>query len=298
MKKLSHLGESGNIQMVDISSKIPTLRRARCSGRIYMKSETINLIKKNKIEKGNVLTTAKIAGILAAKQTDKFIPLCHTISMDIIDLNFEINENFIEATSLVETTYKTGVEMEAFMVVSIALLTIYDMCKSVDRTMEIDEIKLLEKRGGKTTFYRNKILSINISKDRGTIKRPVREVKIVKNFGIESDAHSEKNSPRQISILSTLSIEKIRKKGLNIKYGEFGENLTIKDIPIYEIPVGTKIKCGNEVELEITQIGKECINRCSIYEQVGDCVMPREGVFARVLRGGILQVNEDIVIEY
>ncbi len=298
MKKLTHLGQSANIQMVNIFSKVPTLRRARCNGRIYMKPETINLIKKNKIGKGNVLTTAKIAGILAAKQTDKLIPLCHTIGVDMIDLNFELSENFIEATSLIETTHKTGVEMEAFMAVNIALLTIYDMCKAVDRTMEINEIKLLEKIGGKTTFYRNKILSINISKKRGTIKKPVKEVKVIKNFGIESDAHSGENSPRQISILSTLSIEKIRRKGLNVKYGEFGENLTIKDIPIYEIPIGTKIRCGNEVMLEVTQIGKECINRCTIYKQVGDCVMPREGVFAKVLKGGTLRVNEDIVIEY
>lgn len=297
-KKLSHLNTNHDIQMVDISSKRPSLRRARCQGIIYMSGSTLQLIRQNRIQKGNVLTTAKIAGIQAAKQTDRLIPLCHRIELDIVDLGFELQNDHIIATSLVQAESKTGVEMEAFLAIQVALLTIYDMCKSVDRSMRISDILLLEKTGGRSSYYKSEILSINTSRKKGTPKTPVEQALLIKNGGIKSDAHFKIGSPRQISLLSTHSIEKMKKKGLTAIYGCFGENLTIKDVPLAHMPVGTKIKCEKGVILQVTMIGKECLDRCSIYKQMGDCVMPKEGIFARVLKGGYLKKGEGIIIDY
>jgi cyclic pyranopterin phosphate synthase len=298
MKELTHIDNKGNIKMVDITEKKESFRVAKCSGKIYAQEETIDLIKKDKIEKGNVFTTAKIAGIMSAKNTSQIIPLTHPIKIDFIDIEFDINKNYIEVISTVKTTDKTGVEMEAFVAVNVALLTIYDMCKGVDRRMEISGIKLIEKTGGKTNFYRNKVLSVNISEKKGTVKKPVEFVNVIQNFGIENDAHSSKDSNRQISLLSTISINKIKEKGINVDFGAFGENLTIKDIPIYKAPIGTKIYFENGVIIEITQIGKECVEGCAISKETGFCVMPYEGVFAKVLKGGIIRKGEDIIIEW
>lgn len=298
MSKFTHFDNDGNIKMVDISSKVPSSRIAKCSGKIFLSNSTIDLIKNNKIEKGNVLTVAKAAGIMNAKNTFQIIPLCHLIKTDFIDIKFKIEDNYIEAISTVKSCESTGVEMEAFVAVVSALLTIYDMCKGVDRKMEISEIKLIEKTGGKTNFYRSKILSINISKEKGTVKKPVPEAEVIENYGIVNDAHAEKNGKRQISILSTLSIEKIKKTGIEINFGDFAENLTIEDIPIFKFPIGTKIYCENGVILEIVEIGKECHSGCQISKITGMCIMPQEGVFAKVLKSGTIKQNEEIIVEF
>lgn len=294
---LSHIDEKGNVKMVNIIHKNKSFRRAKFFGAIKMAPETIRMIKKNKIKKGNVLNTARIAGIMAAKQTEKLIPLCHSLKAENIQLEFNLKKDSIEALSLVETTYKTGVEIEASVSVTIALLTIYDMCKAIDRSMEITGIKLIEKTGGKTIFYRTSVIGINVSKKKGVSKKPVNKVELVKNYGVKGDAHFEKGSRRQVSLLSTFSIDKMKKKGLKIKNGDFGENLIIRDVPLVNLPPGTKIKCHEGV-LEITRIGKECNNQCWIYKKIGDCVMPTEGVFARVIKGGVLKTEEEIIIEY
>ncbi|MBU1075737.1 MAG: cyclic pyranopterin monophosphate synthase MoaC [Spirochaetes bacterium] len=294
---LTHIDSKGNLKMVKILNKPETFRRAGFSGRILMAPATVKLIRENRIRKGNVLNTAKMAGIMAAKQTEKLIPLCHGLNMEHIDLDFFIKRNEIEVVSIAETTYKTGVEMEASVALSVALLTIYDMCKAVDRTMEIGRIRLIEKSGGKTLFYRMPIESINISKKKGIKKRPIQEAQVIKDLGIEGDAHAEKGSRRQVSFLSTKSIEKMKKKGFTVKHGDFGENILIKDIPLYELPPGTLLKCRNGVVFKITMIGKECIDRCSIYQKIGDCIMPREGVFAKVIKSGLIKKGEEVTVQ-
>lgn len=143
--KFSHVDESGNAQMVDISDKKPQLRIARASGTIKLNANTINLIKENQIKKGDVLTVANIAGINAAKLTQNLIPLCHTLLLNKVDLTFSLTQDGVYAESIVKSIGKTGVEMEALTAVNIALLTIYDMCKAVDKNMVISEIKLIEK---------------------------------------------------------------------------------------------------------------------------------------------------------
>ncbi|NTV99230.1 MAG: bifunctional molybdenum cofactor biosynthesis protein MoaC/MoaB, partial [Chlorobiaceae bacterium] len=147
---LTHLDGDGNVAMVDISHKPGTLRIATASGHITMQPETLRLLMQELLPKGNVLTTAKLAGIMAAKNTAGMIPLCHQLNLSWADIAFEIGENRIVITSTVKTKESTGLEMEALSAVSVAALTIYDMCKAVDKTMEIGGISLVKKTGGKT----------------------------------------------------------------------------------------------------------------------------------------------------
>jgi len=145
MMEFTHLDKNGKAKMVDVSSKLKVKRTATAFGKIYLQKETIKMIKDNEIKKGDVLTVAKIAAISGGKKTTDLIPLCHNIAIDNIEVNFEIGEDHIEIKSKAVCTDKTGIEMEALTAVSIATLTIYDMCKAVDKTMVISAIKLLEK---------------------------------------------------------------------------------------------------------------------------------------------------------
>lgn len=149
--KLSHLDAEGRLQMVDVGGKADTERVAVAKGEIRMKPETLRLITAGGMPKGDVLTTAQIAGIMAAKRTHELIPLCHPLPLTKIDVDFEIDEDTsrIEITAMARCTGKTGVEMEALTAVSVAALTIYDMAKAVERTMRIGEIRLVRKTGGK-----------------------------------------------------------------------------------------------------------------------------------------------------
>jgi len=144
-KQFSHVDESGKARMVDVSAKPRVRRTARAAGKIFLSKDTVRRIRENLIDKGDVLATAKIAGIAAAKRTTDLIPLCHNIAIDWLDLEFELLETAIEIRSIAACTDKTGIEMEALTAVSVAALTIYDMCKAVDSGMRIGEIRLLEK---------------------------------------------------------------------------------------------------------------------------------------------------------
>lgn len=146
---LSHLDDKGQVKMVDIAGKPVTKRTAVARGLISMKRETLKMIKENRVAKGNVLAVAKVAGVLAAKKTADLIPLCHPLNLTHIDLSFEFREEGIEIKSRVELEGKTGAEMEALTAVAVVALTIYDMCKSVDKGMTISQIKLIRKTGGR-----------------------------------------------------------------------------------------------------------------------------------------------------
>lgn len=139
-----------------------------------------------------------------------------------------------------------------------------------------------------------KILSINIGHEVGSKKRPVDRCRMVANFGIEDDAHGGAEI-RQVSLLAEESVEKIRRKGLAVTFGDFAENLTTEGIDLLSLPIGTNLRIGEDVLIEITQIGKVCHNRCRIFYEVGDCVMPREGIFARVLTGGEISPGDMIM---
>lgn len=150
--KMTHLTKSGKVRMVDIGNKEDSSRTAVATARVLISDRLLNLLKENSLEKGDALSVARIAGILAAKQTDRLIPLCHTIPLSSVTIDLELDEDppAVIITAIAVTTYKTGVEMEALTAASIAALTIYDMGKSVDREMVIDQIKLESKDGGKT----------------------------------------------------------------------------------------------------------------------------------------------------
>ena len=150
MNDFSHLDNKGNVKMVDVTDKVMTVRIAKSEGKISMLPETILAIQNDALPKGNVLTTAKISGIQSAKKTAEMIPMCHQLNLSYVDIEFEFESDAICIRSIVKTKEATGVEMEALSAVSGAALTIYDMCKSVDKSMIIGEIKLVKKVGGKS----------------------------------------------------------------------------------------------------------------------------------------------------
>ncbi|MDD5923834.1 MAG: cyclic pyranopterin monophosphate synthase MoaC [Clostridia bacterium] len=156
----THFNADGKAQMVDVSEKQETLRKATAVGRVIVNGKTLELIKSGGMKKGDVLTTAQIAGIMGAKRTPDIIPMCHPISISGIDLHLSVNEEkcAIEITSTVVCTGQTGVEMEALSAVSIAALTVYDMCKAVQKDMIITDIHLVEKTGGVHGDYRKEVV--------------------------------------------------------------------------------------------------------------------------------------------
>jgi len=145
MKELSHTDEKGRAKMVDVGPKTPQRRRARAKGMIALRDETLRLIRENQVKKGDVLTVAQIAGIQAAKRTGTLIPLCHPLLLDVVDVQLTLLDDGVLAESEVGCVGRTGVEMEALTAVSVALLTVYDMCKAVDKEMQIGDIILVEK---------------------------------------------------------------------------------------------------------------------------------------------------------
>ena len=166
MNKFSHIDTDGNVKMVDVTEKIPSVRIARAEGIITLRADTINLIQNEAMPKGNVLTAAKVAGIQAAKKTWDMIPMCHQLNLSFVDLEFELDREQIMIRSIVKTRESTGVEMEALTAVSTAALTIYDMCKAVDKSMTISAVKLVEKIGGKSDHaieYRPRVGIITMS---------------------------------------------------------------------------------------------------------------------------------------
>ena len=152
MEELTHMDASGRPRMVDVTGKPDTNREAVAKGTVRMQASTLDLLKKEKMAKGDVLAVAQLAGIMAAKQTPDLIPLCHPVLIGDIKIEFSLNEknNTVDITTTVKSTGKTGVEMEALTATAVTALTIYDMCKAVDRGLQIENIRLIKKSGGKS----------------------------------------------------------------------------------------------------------------------------------------------------
>src|SRR5512143_2980829 len=140
---------------------------------------------------------------------------------------------------------------------------------------------------------KGKVLAVNISEKKGMKKTNINSCLLLKDFGLKDDAHG---GPwhRQVSLLANESIEKMRAKGLKVGYGDFAENITTEGIDLVHLPIGTEIRIGETVLMRVTQIGKECHTRCAIYYQAGDCVMPKEGIFAQVLKGGEIRAGDEV----
>jgi len=140
----------------------------------------------------------------------------------------------------------------------------------------------------------SEVIAVCRSDTKGTRKDVVREVLLLNNYGVENDAHADSAWHRQVSLLATESIEKMRNMGLDVGPGDFAENFTTEGIELFTLPVGTILKVGDDVTLEISQIGKECHTGCAILRQTGKCIMPKEGIFARVINGGTVRAGDDI----
>lgn len=155
--RLNHFDEKGNAVMVDVSGKAPTSRTAVARGNIHVSREVMDAVVAGRVKKGDVLGVARVAGIMGVKQTSHLIPMCHPLMIQKCSLDFEVNPDAGEITAFctVKTEGQTGVEMEALTGVNIALLTVYDMCKAIDKSMEIGEVRLVEKLGGKSGHYKN-----------------------------------------------------------------------------------------------------------------------------------------------
>ena len=153
MADLTHLDEHGNARMVDVGGKAETRRVAIASGRISMSAEALAAIRDGNAPKGDVLVAARIAGIMAAKKTAELIPLCHPLALDAVTVDFALEDDGVRATATASLSGRTGVEMEAMTATSIALLTIYDMAKALDKGMIIEDVRLIEKRGGKSGIW-------------------------------------------------------------------------------------------------------------------------------------------------
>jgi cyclic pyranopterin monophosphate synthase len=156
VRDLSHVDDYGKAHMVDVGDKPDTVREARARGAVVMQLSTLELIQRNALQKGDVLAVAKIAGIMAAKHTSDLIPLCHPLPLTSVDLTFDLDANAgrINIESMARVTGKTGVEMEALTAVAAAALTVYDMCKAVDREMYITDVRLIAKQGGRSGVFR------------------------------------------------------------------------------------------------------------------------------------------------
>lgn len=337
--RLSHVDETGAARMVDVGDKQATARFARAGARVWMASATMDLLQRQALPKGDVLAVARIAGIMACKRTAELVPLCHPLALDHADVRLTVvpERCCVEIECSTRTEGRTGVEMEAITGASVAAITIYDMCKAVDRGMVIGDIRLLEKAGGKEDYMRvedvdvagstpaeaagagsgagvaaveaagaegaapasaegrtARVVSVNVSAGKGERKKPVASVLFVAEHGIEGDGHA---GPwhRQVSLLAQESIDSMVAKGLDVKAGDFAENITTEGIDLPVLPIGTRLLLGPAL-VEVTQIGKVCHDRCAIYYQAGDCVMPREGIFVRVLEGGTVAAGDPVSV--
>jgi len=300
--QLSHVHHDGSARMVDISDKEATARKAVARSRVRVGRETLELITTDQLDKGDVLATARIAGIMAAKKTPDLIPLCHPLQLADIDISFNVLSSIpaVDIYSTVKTTDRTGVEMEALAGASLAALTVYDMCKSVEKGIVVENTRLLKKTGGKSGTYLDSELTGEIagvcrSEEKGTPKSEIPGGELREQWGLEGDAHAGQKL-RQVSLLAAEDIAEMEARGLDLDPGAFGENLITRGLNLPEIPVGTLLRIGEEVRLEVTQIGKECHDRCHIYHTVGDCIMPRRGIFARVLEGGPVRPGDGIEV--
>ena len=299
MGELTHFNEQGRARMVDVTEKAVTHRRAVAAGEIHVSPETMAHIKNGTMKKGDVLAVAQVAGIQAAKHNWELIPMCHPLPLTGIDITFHLSDDpcMVEIRAAVTCTGVTGVEMEALTAVSVAALTVYDMCKAVQKDMEITNIRLLEKSGGKSGDYQTgglmtmaKVVSVNISEKKGTLKKPVPEIELKLRHGIVGDAHAG-DWHRQISLLAEESIDTMRPRSpIALDPGVFAENINTVGIDLKHLPVGTRLRIG-ETEVEVTQIGKECHNDCAIKKAVGKCVMPTEGIFAVVVKEGTVRAR-------
>lgn len=321
---LTHINEQGRARMVDVSAKQKTQRVARAAGFVRMAPATLELVRTGGCKKGDVLAVAQVAGIMAAKRCWELVPMCHPIQLTGVDVRFELVDDERGCGVAIEAECRccgeTGVEMEALTAASVAGLTVYDMLKATQRDMVVDDVRLLEKSGGASGhFVRGadgcangegsvdaaepagtacatgpaaSVVAVSISEKKGTRKKPQESIELVVGHGVEGDAHAG-NWHRMVSLLPEESVDSMREVLPNLSAGDFAENILTRGLSLKELPVGTVLTVG-ECELVVTQIGKKCHNDCEIHRLTGKCVMPTDGVFAVVTRGGVVRPGDAV----
>ena len=301
--ELTHLNEQGRAHMVDVSAKERTMRVARAAGKVLMRPDTLELVRSGGAKKGDVLAVAQVAGIMAAKRCWELVPMCHPIQLTGVDVSFAYEPDGIAIEAVTRCCGETGVEMEALAAVSVAGLTVYDMCKSVQRDMVVDAVRLLEKDGGKSGhFVREatkavpcgRVRATCVSERKGTRKHEVDSIELQVGVGIVGDAHAGAWH-RQVSLLPDESVDRMRTSGLDLSPGDFAENILTVGMDLRALPIGTTLAVG-PVRLVVTQIGKTCHNDCEIRRLTGSCVMPTDGIFAIVTHGGTVRAGDGIVV--
>jgi cyclic pyranopterin phosphate synthase len=294
--EMTHLDAEGRARMVDVGDKETTRRSATAHARVRMTREVYEAVTGRTMPKGDALAVAQLAGIMGAKRVPDLIPLCHPIPLDAVEIRLvpDPAAHCVNVEAVARTTGRTGAEMEALTAAAVAALTLYDMVKSLGPQTVIEDIRLVAKSGGKSGEYRaGRIVAVCDSTGKGQRKQPRLQGTLRADHGLEGDAHAG-DAIRQVSLLACESIDKMRAKGLEVNAGDFAENLTTEGIDLLALQPGHQLELEGGALLEVTQIGKECHERCAIYYQAGDCVMPREGIFARVLRGGAVRPGDGI----
>ena len=311
---LTHINEQGRARMVDVSAKEGTQRVARAAGFVHMGTATLELVRTGGCKKGDVLAVAQVAGIMAAKRCWELVPMCHPIQLTGVDVRFELSDapRGVAIEAECRCCGQTGVEMEALTAASVAGLTIYDMLKAVQRDMVIDDVCLLEKSGGKSGhFVRGLVAEVDkgtvplstsdgvvvatsVSTKKGTRKVPQESIRLEVGLGVVGDAHAGAWH-RMVSLLPEESVDEMRELLPKLAAGDFAENILTRGLSLKDLPVGTVLEVG-ECELAMTQIGKKCHSDCEISRITGKCVMPTDGVFAVVTRGGTVRPGDPIRI--
>jgi cyclic pyranopterin phosphate synthase len=298
---LTHLDNEGRLKMVDVGDKPATRRKAVAFASVLVGEKALSLLKSGDLAKGDAWAASRVAAIMAAKRTADLIPLTHPIRLDSVRVDiFPLEKDrvgcFVQATAC----DRTGVEMEAMVAASTAMLNIYDMVKGIDKSARIEGVRLIRKTGGKSGDWLvadaelGKIEKLATSPGKGTPKDPCDEVNLKVGFGVENDAHGG-DWHRQVSLLGLESINKMKDQGLEVDFGSFAENVATSGVCLYELPIGSLLYGDNGTVMQVTQIGKECHTKCAVYYRAGDCVMPREGIFAVVLVAGPLKSGEEFV---
>jgi len=295
---LSHVTPDGAPHMVDVSAKAMTHRTAAAEARVRVGDEIACLIKESgQVAKGDVLDTAKLAGIMAAKKTADLIPLCHPLQIEAVNVKTTVEGSCVLIRTEAKCDGRTGVEMEAMTAAAVAALTVYDMCKSASKSIVIEHIRLEEKAGGesgrwsRTTSDVGEVVAVCTSPRKGERKAPVPRAVFARDYGIVGDAHAG-SGHRQVSILADEDIETVRRLDGEIPPGYFAENLVLSGLDLSALGMGSTLRLGDEILLSISQIGKECSGGCALHETTPHCIMPQHSLFARVVCGGELKPGD------
>jgi cyclic pyranopterin phosphate synthase len=292
---------------VDVSGRDETPRRAVAEGFLVADPDTIRAIREGRLPKAEPLATARAAALLAVKDTPRLIPHCHPIRVTAATVEFDFAVNSVQVRCEVRAVDRTGPQMEAIVGVTAALLTLYDMAKALCPTASMERVRLVEKEGGRSGHWRadgaagkvGTVVAVCISREKGTPKDAVGHARLIEGHGVEGDSHA--GTSRQVSLLCQKSADKLSDTGVDLRPGVFAENLRVAGLEAGDFRVGAIIRVGGAV-LEVTEIGKECHSgkggsgKCAIARLTGRCVMPTDGIFARVVRGGEVRAGDSLEV--